>query len=96
MTNQRLLSLLITIALVLIPVSTLAQSELTVTVVTSVACDEATFLTTVEDSTGTYTLSWDFGDGETPEVSGIGASSTETHTYPGFKAKPFFEIWIFG
>ena len=53
MTNRRLISLLITIAMALIPVSTLAQSELTVTVVTSVACDEATFLTTVDDGTGT-------------------------------------------
>ncbi len=83
MTNRRLISLLIAIALVLIPVSTLAQSELTVTVVASVDCDDATFLAAVENGTGTYILSWDFGDGETPEYSGIGASSTETHMYPG-------------
>ena len=83
MTNRRLISLLITIALVLIPVSTLAQSGLTVTVDSSVTCDDATFLATVEGGTGPYILSWDFGDTETQVDSGIDAFPFEVpHMFP--------------
>ena len=78
-----MLSLLIAIALALIPVSTLAQSALIVEVDSSVACDEATFTATVKDGTGKHAFSWDFGDGDTQDVSEMSGSSTATHMYPG-------------
>ena len=83
MTNRRMLSLLIAIALALIPVSTLAQSALTVEVDSSVACDDATFTATVKDGTGKHVFSWDFGDGDTQKDSEMSGSSTATHMYPG-------------
>ena len=83
MTNRRMLSLLIAIALALIPVSTLAQSALTVEVDSSVACDEATFTATVKDGTGKHVFSWEFGDGDTQGVSEMSGSSTVMHMYPG-------------
>ena len=65
MTNRRLFSLLIAIALLLIPVSTLAQTGFTVGLDSSVTCDWATLTATVDGGTEPYILSWDFGDGET-------------------------------
>ena len=82
MTNRRMLSMLIAISLALIPVSTLAQSALTVEVDSSVACDEVTFTASVKDGTGTQIFSRDFGDGDS-EISG---SSTLTHMYPSLGA----------
>ena len=83
MTNRRLLLLLITIALALIPVSTLAQTGLSVTVDTSVTCDWATFTASVGGGSGPYILSWDFGDSEMQVDSGIDSFQFEVkHVYP--------------
>lgn len=83
MTNRRMLSLPIAIALALIPISTLAQSALILEVDSSVACDEATFTATVKDGTGKHAFSWDFGDGDAQDVSEMSGSSTAIHMYPG-------------
>jgi len=83
MTNRRLISLVIATTLALIPVSTLAQTGLSVTVDTSVTCDWATFTASVEGGTVPYDLSWDFGDGETPVDTGINGFPFEVkHMYP--------------
>ena len=84
MTAQRLFSFVIAITLVIFPVSTAAQSEMTVDVTTSVICNEATFKTTVGGGTGPYNLLWHFGDTDPDENIEVSEGLIDVmHMYPG-------------
>jgi len=70
------------VGLLAVPLPAAAQTGLTVTVDTMTSCAEGHFILHVEGGTGPYTLTVDFGDGETVEVSGEGVPPTVlAHTY---------------
>ncbi|MFQ5943628.1 MAG: PKD domain-containing protein [Anaerolineales bacterium] len=86
MMTRRVVSCILAIGLFLIPVAVAAQEDLTADVVTSVDCNDATFLATVSGGSGPYDLLWDFGDTETddnPEVSGFPIEIKHTYPAPG-------------
>lgn len=85
MVTHRLILGVLTIMLVLAPVSAAAQNDMTVDVTASVTCDKATLQATVEGGTGPYILTWDFGDTETQQdlrIAEIDFPFEVTHEYP--------------
>ncbi len=82
---QRLISFVIAMALVIVPVSTAAQIDMTVDVTALVTCEKANLKATVKGGTGPYILTWHFGDTETQqdtEVDELDFPFDVTHEYP--------------
>jgi PKD repeat protein len=72
------------LALILVPVSSMAQTEPPVAVTPTIDCGEVVFLVQINEGTAPYTLYWDFGDAESKTESDVSSPEHETiHSYPG-------------
>ncbi len=82
--QRNLWKLALACALLLVPISALAQGGLTVTATPTLTCGDAAFEVTVGGGSGTYNLDWDFGDGEFLSEADVSAFPHLTdHAYPG-------------
>ncbi len=64
------------------PVSALAQDALSISVTPSLACATVEFSQVIEGDAGPYTLTWDFGDGDSLVETEVSSPHITTHTYP--------------
>lgn len=71
MQRMRWIAVLVLLVSSLVPSVGLAQDGMTVEVAVSQACAVATFDVSATGGTGPYSLTWDFGDGETQLDSGV-------------------------
>ncbi|MEW6567613.1 MAG: PKD domain-containing protein [Chloroflexota bacterium] len=79
---RRLISLLLLAAWVAVPVSALAQDGLSATVSTSTVCTSADFALSVAGGSGSFSLTWDFGDGESLVENEVISPHLTSHVYP--------------
>ncbi len=82
MKRQRFLAGALVLAILAIPTAALAQDGMTLNVSVAQTCGTATFDVTAEGGVSPYTLTWDFGDGETQLDSPVaGFPFSTSHTY---------------
>ena len=81
MSHNKMFVLTLVLALLLVmPTEALAQNEQFITVTPTATCDEVDFEVTVDWGTAPYSLTWEFGDGETQTVTATDITPSLPHT----------------
>lgn len=92
MSNNRILTVALVLAITFTPIPVMAEDGLSIEVAPAVACDGVTFKVKVGDGTPPYNLAWDFGDGVSLEEKDI---TDFPHTTPHQYLVPDDYEWIF-
>ena len=84
MTRVKFLAAFLIPSLILFPAPAWAQEPIEVTVTPTVSCGQVSFEVAIPGASIPYSLTWDFGDGESLTESDVaGFPYSTSHTYPG-------------